>query len=267
MGEKVEKISGSYFRGFTVGNSSVLPVLRRRIDGLNTPATVNTAGAETYTAAQISRGIILRDPNGASRTDTLPTAAFIIAGVGNQYTLAENGDTIVFEVQNTAAATHNVTLAAGAGVTLLGDIVIPPLGSRILTAIRTGASAVQVTAVNPLAAPGVTNATATTITANSAQTYTAAQLLGGYIARDPNGAPRTDLTATAAQLNTAAPSLAIGSSFDVILKNTADAAETITLNGGANVTLIGAIAVAQNETAVLRFVKTAAAAFDVVKLG
>jgi hypothetical protein len=33
------------------------------------------------------------------------------------------------------------------------------------------------------------------------------------------------------------------------------------------VTLIGAITVQQNETAVLRFIKTAAAAFDVVKLG
>ena len=267
MGEKVERISGSFFRGFVVGGANILPILTRRVDSLNTPASETTASAVTYTAAQIARGIIRRDPGAASRTDVLPTAALLIAGVGNQYTLAENGDSIVFEVQNIAAATYTVTLTAGAGMTLLGDTVIPPLGSRILTAIRTSATAVQVTAANPLAAPGVTNATVTTLTTASALTYSAAQLLGGYIARDPNGGARTDLTATAAQLNTAAPSLAIGSSFDVIIKNTADLAETITLNGGSNVTLIGAITVAQNETAVLRFIKTAAAAFDVVKLG
>ena len=263
MGEKVEKISGSYFRGFTVGNSSVLPILRRRIDGLNTPATVNTAGAETYTAAQISRGIILRDPNGASRTDTLPTAAFIIAGVGNQYTLAENGDTIVFEVRNTAAATHNVTLAAGAGVTLLGDIVIPPLGSRILTAIRTGASAVQVTAENPLAAPGVTNATVTTLSGNSAQTYSAAQILGGYIVRS-QAAAQIDVTPTAAQIIAAAPSISIGSSFDLVINSTSTG--DVTLSGGVGVTIVGGPTVTAGDAGVVRFVRTGSATFKAVFL-
>jgi len=263
MGEKVEKISGSYFRGFTVGNSSVLPVLRRRIDGLNTPATVNTAGPETYTAAQISRGIILRDPGVASRTDTLPTAALLIAGVGNQYTLAENGDTIVFEVRNTAAATDNVTLAAGAGVTLLGDIVIPPLGSRILTAIRTGASAVQVTAENPLAAPGVTNATATTLSGNSAQTYTAAQVLGGYIVRSQAN-NQTDVTPTAAQILTAAPSISIGSSFDLVINSTG--AGTVTLSGGSGVTIVGGPTIAAGGIGVIRFVRIGTSTFDAVFL-
>ncbi len=81
MGEKVERISGSFFRGFTVGGANILPVLTRRVDSLNTPASVDTAGPATYTAAQIGRGIILRDPSGAARTDVLPTAALLIAGV------------------------------------------------------------------------------------------------------------------------------------------------------------------------------------------
>ena len=62
-------------------------------------------------------------------------------------------------------------------------------------------------------------------------------------------------------------SLVVGSYFDVTLKNTAGAANAVTLNGGVGVTLISAIVVAQNETAVLRFIKTGTATYDVVKLG
>ena len=265
MGEKVERISGSFFRGFTVGGVNILPILTRRVDSLNTPASVDTAGAATYTAAQIGRGIILRDPNGGNRTDTLPTAALLIAGAANVYTLAADGDSVQWEVRNTGAQV--LTLAAGSGLTLLGDLVLPAGSTRVLTAIRTSASAATVTVLNPLAAPGQVPVQASTITTASAQTYTAAQYLGGYIARDPNGAARADLVPTAASINTANPALVVGSYFDSTIKNTADAAETITLTANTGVTLIGTITVAQNETMVVRTIKTAAAAFDVVKLG
>ena len=263
MGEKVERISGSFFRGFVVGGANILPILTRRVDSLNTPASETTAGAATYTAAQIARGIIRRDPGAASRTDVLPDATLLIAGVGNQYTLAENGDTIVFEIQNIAAATHTVTLTAGAGMTLLGDTVIPPLGSRILTAIRTSSTAVQVTAANPLAAPGVTNATATTITANSAQTYSAAQILGGYIVRSQAG-NQTDVTPTAAQIIAAAPSISIGSSFDLVINSTG--AGDVTLSGGVGVTIVGGPTVSAGNAGVARFVRTGATTFKAVFL-
>lgn len=265
MGEKVERISGSFFRGFTVGGANILPILTRRVDSLNTPASVDTAGAATYTAAQIGRGIILRDPNGGNRTDVLPTAALLIAGVANVYTLASNGDSVQWEVRNTGGFT--ITLSTGAGITLLGDIVLPAGATRVLTAIRTGASAATVIAVNPFAAPGQVPVQASTITATSAQTYTAAQYLGGYIARDPSGAGRADLVPTAAQINAANPALVVGSFFDTTIKNTADAAETITLTANTGVTLIGAITVAQNETAVVRTIKTGSTTYDVVKLG
>lgn len=265
MGEKVERISGSFFRGFTVGGANILPVLTRRVDSLNTPASVDTNGSATYTAAQIGRGIILRDTTGGPFTDTLPTAALLIAGVANVYTLASNGDSIQWEVRNVGAQV--LTLAAGSGLTLLGDTVLPAGATRVLTAIRTGASAATVIAANPLAAPGQVPVQASTITTTAAVTYSAAQYLGGYIARDPNGAGRADLVPTAAQINAANPALVVGSFFDTTIKNTADAAETITLTANTGVTLIGAITVAQNETAVVRTIKTAAAAFDVVKLG
>ena len=263
MGEKVERISGSFFRGFVVGGANILPTLTRRVDSLNTPASETTAGAATYTAAQIARGIIRRDPSGASRTDVLPDATLLIAGVANQYTLAENGDSIVFEVQNIAAATDTVTLTAGAGMTLLGDIVIPPLGSRILTAIRTSATTVQVTAANPLAIPGVSNAIASTIPTNSAVTYSVQQVAGGYIERS-QASSQTDVTPTAVNLLAAVSGISIGSSFDLVINSTG--AGDVTLSGGVGVTIVGGPTVSAGDAGVVRFVRTGAATIKAVFL-
>jgi len=262
MGEKVEKVSGSYFRGFTVGGTDVLPVLRRRVDGFNTPASVTDTSAATYTAAQIARGIILRDPSGAPRTDTLPAGPLLIAGVPNVYTLGANGDEIVFLVQN-VSPTDAVTLAAGSGMTLLGDVVVPGSGSRLITVTRTTSTTVQAVATNPLSVPGATSAVATTISANSNQTYTAAQVVGGYIVRS-NGTTRTDTTPTGTQLSVAIPSLGIGSSFDLVINSTG--AGDVTLSGDTGVTIVGGPTVSAGEVGVVRFVKTGATTYKAVFL-
>lgn len=78
------------------------------------PAAVTTAGNVTYTVAQILSGFILRDPNGAARTDSLPTAALLVAGISP---LAV-GTIVSFTVMNAsdgAADAENITIAAGAG--------------------------------------------------------------------------------------------------------------------------------------------------------
>lgn len=264
MGEKVERISGSFFRGFTVGGVNILPILTRRVDSLNTPASVDTAGAATYTAAQIGRGIILRDPGVAARTDVLPTAALLIAGVANVYTLAADGDSVQWEVRNTGAQV--LTISTGSGVTLLGDTVLPAGATRVLTAIRTSSTAVTVIAANPLAPPSQVGNVASANATDSNQTYTAAQVVGGYLLRTL-GASRTDTLPLGSAITTALPSLGVGSTFDFVIKNASAGAFTITLAGATGTTLIGTITVAQSETAVLRFVKTAASAYDIVKLG
>lgn len=261
MGEKVERISGSFFRGFTVGGANILPVLTRRIDSLNTPASVDAPGPATYTAAQIGRGIILRDSTGGPFTDTLPTAALLIAGVANVYTLPADGDSVEWEVRN--VGNQPVTLAAGAGLTLLGDTVLPAGSTRVLTAIRTGSSAATVVSVNPFAAPNALNTVATSISANSDQTYTAAQIIGGYISRG-NAANRNDTTATAAQIVAALPSLGIGSSFDLTIN--ADSTGDVTVGGGVGVTIIGGPTISAGDVGVLRFVRTKTAVFKAVFL-
>lgn len=83
----------------------------RVLEANGTPTSLATAGAETYTAAQLLTGIIVRDPAGAGRTDTLDTAAAIVAAVAG----AAVGDTLVVHIVNGADAAETITLAAGTG--------------------------------------------------------------------------------------------------------------------------------------------------------
>jgi predicted RecA/RadA family phage recombinase len=113
---------------------------------------------------------------------------------------------------------------------------------------------------------------ATTDATAGAITYTMAMLLGGIILRDPNGAARADLTPTAALIVAGIPGCIVGSSFEFTVRNTADAAETITLTqGDANVTMSGTMTVAQNNTkrflAVVTNATAAAEAVTVYSLG
>ena len=82
-----------------------------------TSASITTAGAVTYTAAQILSGIVKRDPNGASRTDVLPTAALIVAAVAAKMGSAKVGDMFDFLVINEADAAETITHTLGAGMT------------------------------------------------------------------------------------------------------------------------------------------------------
>jgi hypothetical protein len=79
-------------------------------------------------------------------------------------------------------------------------------------------------------------------------TYTAAQMLLGMILRDPNGGARSDVTPTAALLVAAIKRRKVGSTFSLIIRNTADAAETITMTAGTGVTLSGTMTIAQNNS-------------------
>jgi predicted RecA/RadA family phage recombinase len=75
------------------------------------PASDATAGNATLTAAQMLAGVFVRDPNGASRTDTLPTAALLVAAVPG----AKVGDMIRCYIVNGADAAEVLTIQAGAG--------------------------------------------------------------------------------------------------------------------------------------------------------
>lgn len=111
--------------------------------------------------------------------------------------------------------------------------------------------------------------TPATVTTAAAVTYTAAQLLGGLILRDPNGAARSDVTPTAALLVAAVKHCNIGSSFEFTIRNDADAAETITVTAGTGVTLSGTMTIAQSNSKrfLVRVTNVATPAVTVYSLG
>lgn len=75
-------------------------------------ASIATAGAGTYTAAHILNGIIVRDCTGASRTDTLPTAAALVAALPG----AKVGDIVKCLIVNGSdPVTEIITLQEGSG--------------------------------------------------------------------------------------------------------------------------------------------------------
>jgi hypothetical protein len=118
-----------------------------------------------------------------------------------------------------------------------------------------------------IAAPVITgrikyapSATPANIVTAGAGTYLAADILTGVITRDPTGANRTDTTDTAANLIESLGLTANYQEHHCVIVNTADAAETITLAGGTNVTLKGAITIAQNQSTRIAIMRTGAAA-------
>lgn len=78
-----------------------------------TATTEATAGNVTHTAAEVLGGLILRDCNGAARTDTLPTAALLVDACRG----AVVGTGIRLIVRNTSDAAETLTLALGTGIT------------------------------------------------------------------------------------------------------------------------------------------------------
>lgn len=98
--------------------------------------------------------------------------------------------------------------------------------------------------------------TVSTIATAGAGTYTAAQVVGGLILRDPAGADRTDTTGTAAEILALITNPIVGSSFEFTVRNTADAAETITVAGGSGITDSGTMTIAQNNTKRFKLVFT-----------
>jgi len=113
---------------------------------LNTVQTLNNAGAITYSGALLNGALILRDPNGAARTDVLPTAAQIVAAIGSAV-----GATASFAIRNTADAAETITVSGGTGVTLSGTMTIAQNNTRLfisqVTNGTSGAEAVTIYSV------------------------------------------------------------------------------------------------------------------------
>lgn len=267
MGEKVERVSGSHLRGYNVGATAVSPVVHRVINSMNVPEAISFAGNISYSVESVGKGGVIRVCGAANRTDTLPDGDDIIQGVANQFSLPNDHDAIEWFVQN-ADPVRTVTLLAGSAMTLQGDTVIPPLQKRVLYGShRPGVLILDVIAYNPNAFPGQVAVSSSVIATAGDVTYLTSQYVNGYIARNPNGAGRTDDTPTGAQLDAYLPQFAVGDYFDTTVKNTASTNLTVSLGANTGITIILTIDVNQNETMVIRTVKTGVGTYDVIKLG
>lgn len=100
-------------------------------------------------------------------------------------------------------------------------------------------------ALSTLAFPTIV-ATVIAVAANVA--YTVAQLLGGLLLVDPNGAARNNTLPGAADLVAAIEGADVGTAFEVLIRNTADAAETITVVAGVGGAISGTATIAQNNS-------------------
>lgn len=103
-------------------------------------------------------------------------------------------------------------------------------------------------------------------------TLTPAQVFGKMILRDPNGASRADLFPTGAALDAYVSGIGgnrmkVGSGVMFTIRNTADAAETITMTTNTGLTLSGTMSIAQNTSRLFIAVKTAENTFTIYTLG
>lgn len=97
---------------------------------------IDTAGDESYSAAQILGGLILRDPNGAGRSDSVPSAADLVDAINN----CRGGDSFTFAVRNTADAAETITVSTSTGATLDGTMTVAQNETRLFVAVIDDAS-------------------------------------------------------------------------------------------------------------------------------
>lgn len=91
------------------------------------PVTITTAGVVTYAAEQLLAGLLLRDPNGAGRSDVTPTAALLVAAMPG----CTKGTSFMFVIRNDADAAETITVTAGTGATLSGTMTIAQSNSKL----------------------------------------------------------------------------------------------------------------------------------------
>ena len=153
-------------------------------------------------------------------------------------------------------ANNNETVRSGATASAVNEITVTNAATGTSPTIGASGSDTHVsmilvpkgTAAVIVDGPLASKSTVTTTSTAGAATYAASEIAGGLILRDPNGASRTDTTATAALILAQFLRARVGSTFNLVIRNTADAAETITVQGGTGVTISGTATIAQNNT-------------------
>jgi hypothetical protein len=109
-----------------------------------TPTPEAGVGNVTYTVAEILSGLLNRDALSAAKSDVLPTAAAIVAGING----CQVGTSFRTILRNTGAGAGSITLTTNTGLTLIGTMVVPFQSLQellfVVTSVTPGAEAVSV---------------------------------------------------------------------------------------------------------------------------
>lgn len=221
---------------------------------------ISTAGAGTLTAAGLLGGLITRTGPTGAYTDTTATAAQLNTAQGAD---TPAGTSRIVYIKNTVAFAE--TIAAGSGVTLSGQTIVPPnsVGMFLLTRTSATAYTLRGVAVGPMTT--VPLLATTTLSTVGAGVILGAAIAGGVVTRtgSQSNTAFTDTTDTADLIIAALPNANIGQSMWVTYRNTTDATATVT--GGVGVTVSGIAAVPPNTT--VRFLLTYTAASTMTMVG
>lgn len=196
-----------------------------------TNTAITTVGAGTLTAASIFGALITRSGPTGAYTDTTDTAAAIIALLGGDAV----GTDFVLTVRNTVA--FPATIAAGTGVTLAGNIVIPPLTTAEFLVNLTTATTITITGMGQMPIVGTLFEASTALTTVGAGTILAAAFASLLCTRTGPTVAYTDTTDTAANIIAAIPNWQIGGSYEFLYLNQTNFKGT--LAGGTGVTASG----------------------------
>lgn len=210
------------------------------VSATQSETAITTVGAGTLTAAALLSGDILRSGPTSAFTDTTDTAALIQAAwVGSV------GSSFQFVYKNTTA--FDATLAAGTGVTLSGNLIVPAnMWARFLV-VWTGTNTVtiyntEIGKLNPL--PVVEYATSAVTTGSLAAGLITGAELNYWL--QTGATPGAQLVRTAAQMLADTTNGRVGQSTLFRIINTGAGTLTLTADAGATVTLTGTMTVAQN---------------------
>lgn len=132
-----------HFAGVFSMGRKIIDYVYRNTDQAGIPS-YNTAGPVTFSATDLQQGLILRDCNGAARSDTVPTAAQILDSLSFRGHNAVAGQSFRFTIRNTSGGAFATTLQPNTGVTLSGTMAVAQLNSKEFMVVINSPSAVTI---------------------------------------------------------------------------------------------------------------------------
>jgi hypothetical protein len=219
---------------------ATMDMIKDLLVGDQSEATLTTVGAGTITAAMLLSGDVLRSGPTGAFTDTTSTAALLQAAWKGAAS-----DSFQFTYKNTT--NFDATLAAGSGVTMSGNTIVPANSWARFLVVWTGTNTATIYWIaggeyTPL--PNAKYSTSSVTTGSlAAGLITGARMC---VWQQTGATPGAQLVRTAAQMLADIPNGRVGTSWRFRIANTGAGTLTLTTDAGATVTMSGDMTVPQN---------------------